>query len=193
MTRILFIRHGKTQWNLEKKLQGRRDISLCDEGIALLQKFRLPQEFENYDWSVSPLKRAQETARLLGAHKLQTEAALIEMDWGDWEGHTIGELRQIYGSQMLTNEARGRDMFPPNGESPTMVIERITPWLKSLQQDTIAVTHKGVIRAAKSLAYNWDMTDKSPVAFEWTAAHLFKIDAEGRLSPERVNINLESQ
>jgi 2,3-bisphosphoglycerate-dependent phosphoglycerate mutase len=192
MTRILFIRHGKTQWNLEKRLQGRRDIPLCDRGIALLERCSLPEEFKSYNWSVSPLKRAQETARLLGACNFQLEPALVEMDWGDWEGYTVKELRQIYGTQMDANEARGRNMLPPGGESPAMVMDRITPWLRGLRQNTIAVTHKGIIRAAKSLAYNWDMTDKSPVAFDWTAAHLFRIDAEGRLSPERVNISLET-
>lgn len=193
MKRILFIRHGKTQWNLEKKLQGRRDIPLCEEGIKLLQKCAIPDEFNGYVWSVSPLRRARETAHLLGAGPVPPEPALIEMDWGNWEGQTIKELRQRHGSDMAEIEARGCHMTPPNGESPAMVVARLKPWLENLVSDTIAVTHKGVIRAVQSLAYNWDMTSKSPVEFNWAAGHLFILDETGIIRPEHININLESE
>lgn len=193
MKRILFIRHGKTQWNLEKKLQGRRDIPLCEEGIELLQKCAIPKEFNGYAWSISPLGRAQETAQLLGGGPAPLEPALIEMDWGKWEGQTIKELRQVYGPEMSVIEARGRHMTPPEGESPAMVIARLKPWLANLAGHTIAVTHKGVIRAIQSLAYNWDMTDKLPVEFNWSAGHLFTLDEAGTLRPEHININLESE
>jgi len=193
MKRILFIRHGKTQWNLEKRLQGRRDIPLCEEGVELLQKCVVPDEFKTYSWSVSPLRRAQETAQLLGARPTPPEPALIEMDWGKWEGQTIKELRQLYGPDMAEIEARGCHMTPPNGESPAMVVARLKPWLENLVGDTIAITHKGVIRAVQSLAYNWDMTDKSPVEFNWAAGHLFILDETGIIRPEQININLESE
>lgn len=193
MIRILFIRHGKTEWNLDKKLQGRRDIPLCENGIEMLRKCAIPDDFTTYEWSVSPLGRAQETAQLLGAGSALSEPALIEMDWGTWEGQTIKGLRQVYGSEMAEIEARGLNMTPPNGESPTMVIARLKPWLASLKANTIAVTHKGVIRAIQAVAYNWDMTNKLPVEFNWAAGHLFTIDDMGVIRPERVNINLESE
>ncbi|USG61177.1 histidine phosphatase family protein [Sneathiella marina] len=193
MKRILFIRHGKTQWNLEKKLQGRRDIPLCEDGIRHLKKCAIPNEFKDYAWSVSPLGRTRETAQLLGARLIRQEPALIEMDWGKWEGRTISELRQLYGSDMAEIEARGCHMTPPGGESPAMVVARLKPWLKNLEGDTIAVTHKGVIRAAQSLAYDWDMTEELPVEFNWSAGHLFTLEETGVIRPERININLESK
>ena len=53
------------------------------------------------------------------------------------------------------------------------------------------MTHKGVIRALKSLAYNWDMTDKAPVSFDWATGHLFEVSESGDIRPLRINISME--
>ncbi len=192
MVRLLVIRHGKTDWNLQKKIQGRTDIELCDLGRAELAGKRVPAEFREFAWTASPLKRTRETAELLGAETLKTEPAIIEMHWGEWEGRTLTELQATYGAEFKYNEARGINMTPPGGESPADVVARLRPWLRSLEKDTIAVTHKGVIRALKSIAYNWDMTDKAPVKFDWATGHLFDVTAEGGLRPLRINISMES-
>ena len=190
MIPLLFIRHGKTDWNLEKRLQGRRDIALSDIGRSELKELQVPSEFAEYHWLASPLKRAMETAKLLGCSNPEIDGHLIEMDFGDWEGFQIKELRAKYGEDMLRNEAKGVHMRPPGGESPYDVQQRIGALLKTLNRPTIAVTHKGVIRAVKSLAYNWDMKDKSPVAFEWNRAHLFMVDEYGAPHASQVNIDL---
>ncbi|GLQ05233.1 histidine phosphatase family protein [Sneathiella chinensis] len=192
MIPLLLVRHGKTAWNLQKKLQGRRDIPLCPEGMQELSRRGLPAGFEAYNWVSSPLVRAQETAVLLGGRDIRVEPTLIEMDWGDWEGFTIPTLRERLGDAMEQNEARGLDMQPTGGESPRMVQERLRPWLAALDAPTVAVTHKGVIRAIKSLAYQWDMKDKFPLEFDWSAAHLFDIDGKGEVHPVRLNISLEN-
>ncbi|PHQ70374.1 MAG: hypothetical protein COB93_05670 [Sneathiella sp.] len=192
MVKLLVIRHGKTQWNLDKKIQGQRDIPLCAEGIAELETCRIPGEFSAFQWISSPLIRAQQTAQLLGAKDLSLEPSLIEMDWGGWDGYSLAELRSKYGAAMTIEETKGLKMCPPGGESPADVAMRVGRWLKCLRHDTIAITHKGVIRALKSLAYDWDMTDKSPVKFDWSAGHLFELDTEGMPAPVRVNIRLKS-
>lgn len=191
MVKLLVIRHGKTDWNLNKKIQGRTDIALSQLGREELAGRRVPDEFSGFDWVASPLKRTQETAELLGASDLKLEPALIEMSWGEWEGETLKALHEKYGAEFRYNEARGLQMTPPGGESPADVVERLQPWLKSLASDTIAVTHKGVIRAIKSLAYNWDMTDKAPVSFDWATGHLFEVSATGDIRPLRINISME--
>lgn len=191
MVRLLVIRHGKTEWNLKKKIQGRTDIPLSELGQAELSRMRLPAEFDGFRWISSPLKRTRETAELLGATNLEIEPALIEMNWGAWEGETLSDLRAKYGAEFKYNEARGLYMTPPGGESPADVVARLTPWLQSLEVDTIAITHKGVIRALKSLAYNWDMTDKAPVKFDWATGHLFDVSPDGGLQPLRINISME--
>ena len=63
---------------------------------------------------------------------------------------------------MIENEARGLDFRPPGGESPRDVQARLRPFLESLRDPTIAVTHKGVLRALYALATGWTMERKAP-------------------------------
>lgn len=139
----------------------------------------------------SPLSRCVQTAALLGAPDAWHEPRIIEMDWGEWEGRTLAELREELGDAMAQNEARGLDFRPPGGESPRAVIERIKPWLREIAAagvPTLAVTHRGVIRAILAEASGWDMRGKPPAKLDWRAVHFFMLDAQGRPSVERLNV-----
>ena len=196
MHEIVFIRHGRTLWNVEKRIQGRRDIALTAQAADDLAGRRLPVEFRRFDWVSSPLGRAVHTARLLGAAAPALERRLCEMDWGDWEGRKLSELRTRFGDEMTANEARGLDFRPPGGESPRDVRTRLEHWLRDRsgnETGVVAVAHKGVIRAALSLATGWDMRDKPPHKLQWDAAHLFAWDATRcRLDVVRLNIAFEA-
>ena len=67
MTRLLLIRHGATAWNVAGRMQGRADIGLSPAGRAAVGCWRLPPGWDGARWLVSPLRRARETAVLLGA------------------------------------------------------------------------------------------------------------------------------
>ncbi len=193
MIPILFIRHGRTRWNIEGRIQGQTNIALSAEGRAEFARWVLPLEFQSYDWVTSPLARAMETARLLGAVDPRPEPRLMEMNWGQWEGRTLAELRTVSGSNMARNEACGLDFRPPGGESPRTVQVRLGEWIEDVaarRRPVAAVTHKGVIRAALAIATGWDMTSKSPYRLDWTSAHLFQVDRGRRLSVQRLNIAL---
>jgi probable phosphoglycerate mutase len=139
----------------------------------------------------SPLSRCVQTAALVGAPDAAHEPRIIEMDWGEWEGRTLAELREELGDAMAQNEARGLDFRPPGGESPRAVIERIKPWLREIAAagvPTLAVTHRGVIRAILAEASGWDMRGKPPAKLDWRAVHFFMLDAQGRPSVERLNV-----
>jgi broad specificity phosphatase PhoE len=190
---IAFVRHGPTDWNREHRLQGRADIPLSDAGRAEVLGWRLPACLADIPWRVSPLRRAIETAELLGLATLETDRRLIEMDWGEWEGRRVADLRRDLGEAMTLNEARGLDMLPPDGESPRQVQDRLRPFLRSLCDGpplTGAVSHKGVIRALLALATGWDMRGKPEVRLDWRAVHVFSVDREGRLAPHRLNLPL---
>ena len=196
MISLLFIRHGPTVWNVEGRIQGQTNIELSDAGRREVLGWSVPAEFRDYQWTASPLSRATETAELLGAPKVQAEPRLKEMNWGTWEGHTLAELRAVNGADMADNEARGLDFQPPQGESPRMVRLRLQDWVGDVREAghaVVAVTHKGVIRAALSLATGWDMTEKSIHRLKWDRAHLFGLRNNGKLSLERPNIRLVRQ
>src|SRR5262245_59057314 len=138
----------------------------------------------------SPLMRCVETAALLGAPDAAREPRLVEMDWGAWEGETLVALRSRLGEEMRENEGRGLDFRPEGGESPREVALRLKSWLREIGADgvpTLAVTHRGVIRAVLAEASGWDMTGKPPAKLDWNAAHLFAVDAAGR--PQILQLN----
>jgi len=196
MTRLALIRHGMTEWNRAKRIQGRVDQPLSDSGRRELQALALPPGYRDLCWYCSPLRRARETAAILGLGECRIEPALIEMHWGEWEGQVLKPLRRQLGEEMRANERRGLDFRPPGGESPREVQARLRPWLARLaaaQRDAGAVVHKGIIRGIYALAFDWDMRGEAPVDFAWNAIHRFELDADGSLLPRYRSIALSSR
>lgn len=189
MTELLIIRHGPTEWNQAKRLQGRTDVPLSQEGQCEVSGWRLPARFSSFHWVTSPLKRAQETAHIMGA-TAQTEENLTEMSWGDWEGLVWRDLLAEVNPELDANRAKGLDFRPLNGESPRDVQMRLRVWLATIREPTIAVTHKGVLQALYALATGWQMTDKAPDKFRDACAHLFDVE-NGNLEVIQMNIPLK--
>ncbi len=202
MSRLLLIRHGATAWNEAGRIQGRSDPPLSPAGRAAVSAWRLPAQV--YDaaadtrWLSSPLTRARDTAAILHGAPVETEARLIETDWGAWEGRSLADLRDELGPAMAENEARGLDFRPPGGESPRDVQNRVRPLLESLAQKTagtagtvVAVTHKGVIRAVYALACGWDMRAKPPAKLRDACAQAFILKPGGAPCIETLNMPLQ--
>ena len=182
--KLALLRHAITDWNLEKRVQGRIDQPVSDLGREQLANLALPRSLENYTWYCSPLLRARQSAELLGLTDIIIEPALIEMNWGEWEGKVLKPLRRKLGDVMRANESRGLDFCPPGGESPRQVQARLQPWLQQLAasgNNSAAIVHKGIIRCIYSLASGWDMRGESPVDFAWNAIHQFELSASGEV------------
>ena len=194
--KLALIRHAATDWNELRRLQGRVDRPLSPAGRARARQLRIPSGFGHFDWYCSPLGRARETTELLGRTDYRVEDALIEMDWGDWEGRVFKQLRRELGDSVRDNEARGIDFRPPGGESPREVQARLSAWLASVaarQRDAGAVAHQGTVRCIYALASGWDMRGESPIDFDWNAIHLFEVDARGRLASSYRQVPLASE
>lgn len=192
MIELALLRHAPTQWNREKRIQGRTDIPVLPEALADLRRLTVPLPYAGWDWYCSPLLRAGQTAAALG---LQARAApqLIETDWGTYEGETIDELVARHGAAFRDNEDRGLDFQPPGGESPRQVQQRLAPWLRDIAaggRNAGAVTHKGVIRALMALACGWSMLGKPPVKLNWQRLQVLRIGADGQPQPGAWNIAL---
>jgi probable phosphoglycerate mutase len=188
--RIAFLRHGPTAWNDEGRLQGMTDIPLSPRGRALVATWRVP--FAGWRWVCSPLTRARETAELIGAPpSLAVEPALREMAYGRWEGQTLADLRVREPEAMLDAETRGLDMAPPDGESPRQVMDRLRPWIAAVAtsgEDTVAISHKGVIRVVLAMATGWDMKSRQPVKLDWNCLHVFAAANDGTLGVDGLNV-----
>jgi glucosyl-3-phosphoglycerate phosphatase len=192
---IALIRHGPTEWNAEKRIQGRTDIPLSKAGRAWVKTWRLPDEFKDRRWFASDKIRAIETARLLGLEP-EIRPGLAEMNWGDWEGLRIPEIRERHGAELTAQEALGLDFRPPHGESRRDVQVRVGEWFREMLKDKRpagAVVHGGVIRGVYSMAIGWDMREKPPIKPRDGNLHLFRIDENGKPTVDRMNIPLTEE
>jgi len=158
---VYYIRHGETDWNVQGRLQGHRDVALNARGRAQSTHCGgiLRDLFErdgrapaSLDYVASPLQRARETMELarralgLAADGYRIEPALIEIAFGDWEGFTIA---QLHGRDPQRIAAREQDKFhflPPGGESYRMVAARMRAWHQTLVRDTVVAAHGGTAR-----------------------------------------------
>ena len=188
MVLLAMLRHGDTAWSAEGRIQGRSNPSLTDEARAQLRNLKLPKMCDGMRIVTSPLARCVETAALIGAPKAVREERLAEMRWGAWEGRRLADLRAELGAEMSANEARGWDFRPAEGESPREVLARVRTWLAELTEPTLAVTHRGVIRAVYAHAAGWDLRGKPPVKLAWDAVHVFRLGANGEPAIESLNL-----
>lgn len=186
--KLFLIRHGRTAWNEQGRMQGRADLPLSPAGRTEVLGWRLPEAWADARWLTSPLCRATETAALLTDRPVGIEPRLIEMDWGAFEGRTLAELRAEAPDAMAANEARGLDFRPSGGESPREVRTRLESLFADLGADpadaaiAVCVTHKGVVRAALSLATGWDMLAKPPLRLADNAALVLNRQPGGQIA-----------
>ena len=193
MPLIGFIRHAPTTWNEAGLIQGHTDTPLSEAGRAQLANWAPPAQLLAAEWVCSPLQRCRDTARHLAGRSVATDDLLKEMFWGDWQGETLPGLRQRLGEEMTRREALGWDFRPPNGESPRDVAVRLKAFLSKVaerEQPTVAVTHRGVIRAAFALATGWDFLGKPPFKMKREAVQLFWLSADGSLEVRAANVPL---
>lgn len=185
MTRLALLRHADTAWSVEGRIQGRTDLSLLPG-----QEMAISPDLRKMKIVASPLRRCIDTAALLGHADAEREPRIAEMSWGAWEGRRLEELRAELGEAMRENEARGWDFRPEGGESPREVLARVRPWLAEVAASgraTLAITHRGVIRAVLAQALGWDMRGKPPAKLDWHAVHVFSVAAGGMPRVERLN------
>ena len=196
MARLALLRHGPTAWTAERRLQGRSDLPLSPAGRAAVAEWQMPGEVQNFTWVSSPLKRARETAALLGHGEARIDPRLIEMSFGEWEGRRLVEIAAELGPDMAALEDRGLDFRAPGGESPRDVQQRLASFLMETGKggiDRLAVAHKAVIRALYALATGWPMQGKPPQRLLEFGLHIFAVAADGGITLSRLNLPLTPQ
>ena len=170
---LYLIRHGQTDWNKAARYQGQTDIALNDTGRAqahrngLILRQLLP-DIARADFVSSPLSRAVETTEIvlksLGIEGVsyRLEPELKELHYGHWEGHLASDLTTTDADGVA---AKARDPYgwrPTGGESYRDLNDRIAKWLKTVERDTVAITHGGVSRVARGAVLGID-TETVPV------------------------------
>jgi broad specificity phosphatase PhoE len=154
---LVFIRHGETDWNRELRFQGQRDIPLNERGRLQAERNgrTVAGILRDGEWRLvaSPLGRAEETMQIVlktageAARSFETDATLMEANYGDWEGLTLADIAARFPKEGRAREADKWGYVPPNGESYKMVAERVALWLGTLEGPTFVVAHGGILRA----------------------------------------------
>lgn len=159
---LYFARHGETDWNRERRLQGQHDIPLnalgrvqasrCGDLLRELLE-RTGRLAADYDYVSSPLGRARETMELMRAgmgldpERYRTDARLMEMSFGRWEGFTFAELQAREAPALAQRERDKWGFVLPGGESYAQLQVRVRAWYEGVQRDTVVSAHGGVCRA----------------------------------------------
>jgi len=149
MKRLMIVRHGESEWNAGRKLQGQADIALSGKGREQALALRQTIVSLNPDATISSdLKRAFETAKLLGIPDPCPTPALREIDVGHWTGRAIVDIRaeDPQGYQGW----RAGTFTPPGGESWADFVRRTIACVTerfATSERLLVVCHGGVIRA----------------------------------------------
>lgn len=168
---LYYVRHGETDWNVAQRYQGQRDIPLnangrtqaARNGRTLLEK--LGPEAEALDFVASPLARARETMEIarremgLAPHAYRVDARLSEINYGHWEGQYWHELPTTDPEGFA---ARAADLWgwqPNDGESYSMLTDRVALWLADMKRDAIVASHGGVSRALRGIVLKLTSAD----------------------------------
>ena len=124
--KLYILRHGETQWNVQKRLQGASDTELNENGIALAEKTgEALKEIPFYCCFTSPLKRAKDTAKLALYNRevpIYEDNRIQEICFGEWEGENSSLLPQ----EMLYNFFHNTKDYkaPRGGEELTQICAR---------------------------------------------------------------------
>ena len=162
MNKLVLLRHGQSQWNLENRFTGWKDVPLTEKGINeannaghLLKKhnIKIDKVFS------SVLERANKTAEIAikaseieNLHKdgkliYERDQKLNERDYGDLVGLNKTETADKFGKEQVHIWRRSYDTPPPNGESLKDVVDRVSPYFTETIQPHI-LNKKNVLIAA---------------------------------------------
>lgn len=154
MTRIILVRHGQTEWNRVERFRGRANLPLNRVGIAQAEAAarRIAAAWLASAVYSSPLKRAMETAKIIAqalSLTVQPLAGLMDIDYGEWQGLSPGEVAERYGDLYTQWLEEPHLVHIPCGDSLGEVRERAVAALEEVigkhsGQTVVLVSHQTV-------------------------------------------------
>ena len=196
MTKVIFIRHGQTEWNVTGRYQGQSDVKLTEEGKTQAEKLADNFPVAKVDAIyASDLCRAMVTAETIANKfglKVQAEPAFRELSFGDWEGLTYQQIVDKW-EEAMANFLQHPDVLEiPGGESFPAVQQRAMKRLNELiekhdGQTIVVVAHGAVLRTMLTAALHM------PLQYLWsirqfnTAVNIVRYDSDANPTVELLN------
>ena len=183
--KLIFIRHGQTDWNVQGKIQGSYDSELNATGIE--QAMSLSEKLFNLNYKFSkiyssPQKRALKTAEILSKSSNVDYISvkdLQEMNMGKWEGLSWREVEENYPDEYKEWYLNRRYTKTPDGESYQDMLERVLKAIHKIinenNEDVVIVSHSAVIMCLQCYVTNTPFNDM--LKFKTKNATITEIDS----------------
>lgn len=166
--KLYITRHGETEWNKLKKMQGWKNSNLTKQGIE--NAIRLGERLKDIEFSniySSPLGRALETANYVKGNRdveIETHEGLREMGFGLWEGIENDVVLELYGEEHYNYWNKPHLYKPNEGESFDELFKRVEIALKYMIENAkgdnvLIVSHAIAIKAIYSIIRKYELQD----------------------------------
>lgn len=157
MRQILLARHGETDWNARRWVQGSTDTSLNENGVRQAERLseKLLARGERIERVfTSQMRRARETAEIV-ARRLNVSLlaceGLQELNLGEWEGRTWRQIERGWPELFSEWSCDKRNVRPPRGETYSELLERFVRAVRGIAResrgDALIVTHSACMLA----------------------------------------------
>ena len=199
MARLVLLRHGESQWNLENRFTGWVDVPLSPKGIEEAKQAGEKLRGFTFDRAfTSVLTRANETLRLVleaigqTTIPIEKDKALNERMYGDLQGLNKAETAKKYGDAQVKIWRRSYDVKPPGGESLKDTAERALPYYEKMikphlmKGETIIIAAHG--NSLRALVMELDQLSKEEVLelnIPTGVPLLYELDDRGKVLSHR--------
>lgn len=190
-------RHGETEWNVRKWIQGGTDTPLNENGILQARQLAdrlLAEGFRPARIYTSPMRRALDTA-LIVSDILEAECVprpgLEEINFGLWEGLTWDQVQERYPDEFRLWYENRRYQRTPQGESYQDLLDRMLPVLSDIVQreggpdascQVLVVAHSASVMSLLSWVYDTPFSEMVS-RYRTQNAHAVILDAARFVSP----------
>ncbi len=199
MSKLVLIRHGESQWNLENRFTGWVDVPLSPKGIEEAQAAGKKLAAFTFDRAFSSvLTRANETLRIIleaigqTTIPIENDKALNERMYGELQGLDKAETAKKYGDEQVKIWRRSYDVRPPGGESLKDTAGRVLPYYDNrikpsvLKGDTILIAAHG--NSLRALVMELEQLTREQVLelnIPTGAPLLYELDNNGKVLSHR--------
>jgi broad specificity phosphatase PhoE len=169
-TLVYLVRHGETEWNVERRFQGQLDVELSKTGLRqalAVARWLAAQPITFTAIYSSDLKRASRTAIIIGA-KLdlmpRLDPALREINAGDWQGLVASEIEALFPGKLDEWHEKIDSFTLPGGESISLVQERVYAAYQQIVEQhpgeaIIIVSHGAALAALMAALHDWELVE----------------------------------
>ena len=184
MKTLFFVRHGETEWNVIRRMQGQSNSDLTELGKQQADTHgRFLAGLDVDHLVASPLDRTRQTATIINQFlqlDIHYENSIMEWDCGDWSGELWHELGEKWPEEFSAWQADPFNYRGPRCENYPDMIDRVKPFLakiETLPQQRIAIVSHGMIGRVM-VGCLLKMSNERMLSFSQANDTIFRLTAE---------------